>query len=158
MSTTEVSRILELSRQTFDGEPWYGTALCKLLADVTAERAAARPIPGAHSIWEEVLHAMTWRNVVIRLLEGKKVPPVTEEENWPAPPATSAAAWRQALDELAQTQVSFEAALGAMTDERLPENAAEKPFPFSFYRLLHGVIQHDAYHAGQIALLKKAAS
>jgi len=29
---------------------------------------------------------------------------------------------------------------------------------YSNYVLLHGVIQHDLYHAGQIALLKKTMS
>ena len=28
--------------------------------------------------------------------------------------------------------------------------------PDSRYILLHGVVQHDLYHAGQIAVLKKA--
>ncbi len=158
MTTPEISRIVKLSRHTFDGTPWYGTALCKLLADVSAEQAAAaaHPTSGAHTIWQEVRHAIMWRAVAIRLLNGEQVGSVTEEENWPQAPATSAAAWRQTLDELAQTQVSLEAAAGNLTDERLSEKAPEKPF--SFYVLLHGVIQHDAYHAGQIALLKKAAS
>jgi uncharacterized damage-inducible protein DinB len=103
-----------------------------------------------------VLHAISWRNVAIRLLNGETVPPVTEDENWPKPSGDSAAAWQQTLDELARTQERFEAAITALTDERLSEKAPEKPF--SFYVLVHGVIQHDAYHAGQIALLKNAAS
>jgi uncharacterized damage-inducible protein DinB len=155
MATTEVSRIAKLSRHTLDGQPWYGTALCKLLAGVTAEKAAAHPIPGAHSIWQEVLHAITWRKVTIGLLNGNKEPDVTEDENWPQPSENSAAAWQQTLDELAGTQEPLEAALAALTDERLSEKAPEKPY--SFYVLVHGVIQHDAYHAGQIALLKNAA-
>jgi uncharacterized damage-inducible protein DinB len=156
MTTTELSRIAQLSKSTFDGKPWYGRALCKLLAGVTAERAAAHPIAGAHSIWQEVLHCITWRKVATRLLNGEKVPSVSGKTNWPKPPATSAAAWQQTLDELAQTQVSLEAAIAALTDKRLSEKAPEKSF--SLYVLLHGVIQHDAYHAGQIALLRKAAS
>jgi uncharacterized damage-inducible protein DinB len=158
MSTIEVSRIALLSQQTFDGEPWYGLALCKLLAGVTAEQAAAHPIPGAHSIWQEVLHAMTWRNVAIRLLNGEKVAPVKAEENWPNPPAPpAAAAWEETLTELSRTQGQFAAALVALSDERLNDIAAQRPSPFTFYTLVHGVIQHDAYHAGQIALLKNAA-
>jgi uncharacterized damage-inducible protein DinB len=156
MSTSEVSRIVKLSRHTFDGQPWHGTALCKLLAGVTAEKAAAHPIQGAHSIWEEVLHAITWRNRAIRLLDGQALAPVTDDENWPKPSGNSAAAWQQTLDELARTQERFEAAMIALTDERLSEKTPEKPY--SFYVLVHGVIQHDAYHAGQIALLKNAAS
>jgi len=156
MSTTEVRRIALLSRHALDGEPWYGMALCKLLAGVTAEKAAAHPIPGAHSIWQEVLHAITWRKATIELLNGKTEPPVTEEQNWPQPKDTSSAAWQKTLDELTSTQAPLEAALMALTDERLSEKAPEKPF--NFYVLVHGVIQHDAYHAGQIAMLKNAAS
>lgn len=157
MATIEVSRIAKLSRHALNGEPWYGLALCKLLEGVTAEKAAAQPIPGAHSIWQEVLHATTWRKVAIRLLNGETVAPVTLEENWPALPSKpSPADWQQALDELVGTQAPFEAALLALTDERLSEKTPEKPF--SFYVLVHGVIQHDAYHAGQIAMLKSAAS
>jgi uncharacterized damage-inducible protein DinB len=156
MTTSEVSRIAKLSRLAFSGEPWYGLALCKLLEGVTAERAAAHPIPGAHSIWQEVLHATTWRKVAIRFLKGETVPPVTDDENWPAPPQPSAEAWQLALDELSRTQEQLEAAIAALSDERLAEKPPGKPF--SFYGLLHGVIQHDAYHAGQIAMLKNAAS
>jgi uncharacterized damage-inducible protein DinB len=155
MSTTEVRRIALLSRHALDGEPWYGLAVCKLLAGVTAEKAAAHPIPGAHSIWQEVLHAITWRQVTIRLLNGEKEGAVTEEENWPKQPETSAAAWQKTLDDLMSTQAPLEAALMALTDERLSEKAPEKPF--NFYVLVHGIIQHDAYHAGQIAMLKNAA-
>ncbi len=156
MTTDEISRIVDLSRQTFDGEPWYGTALCQLLADVTAERAAAHPIAGLHSIWQEVLHAIAWRQVAIRRLNGEPVSGLSDAQNWPPTPSPSDAAWRQTLDELALTQVLLEAAARNLSDERLSEQAPGKPY--SLYVLLHGVIQHDAYHAGQIALLKKAAS
>ncbi len=156
MSTIEVSRIALLSHDAFDGEPWYGLSLGKLLAGVTAEQAAAHPIPGLHSIWQEVLHAITWRTVAIRQLSGQAVAPVTFEQNWPAvPESPTAADWQQTLDELARTQGQLEAAIVELTDERLPEKVAGKPY--TFYVLAQGIIQHDAYHAGQIALLKNAA-
>ncbi|HXY34996.1 MAG TPA: DinB family protein [Planctomycetaceae bacterium] len=143
-----------LSRHALDGTPWYGKALCRLLKGVTAGQAAAHPIRGAHNIWEEVLHAITWRQVAIKLLQGEKAPRVPAAKNWPKPPKPTAAAWKQTLDELKGTQPVLEAAIDALTDKRLSEKAREKRF--SFYILIHGVIQHDAYHAGQIALLKNA--
>jgi uncharacterized damage-inducible protein DinB len=155
MTGTEVRRIGLLSKHAFNGEPWYGLALCKLLAGVSAEQAASHPIRDVHSIWQEVLHAITWRRVTIGLLNGKPEPSVTEEQNWPTPTDTSAAAWQRTLDDLAETQQQLEAAIAGVTDERLSEKAPEKTF--SLYVLMHGIIQHDAYHAGQIALLKNAA-
>jgi uncharacterized damage-inducible protein DinB len=149
---TEVNRIGLLLKHGYEGEPWYGTALSKLLANVTAPQAAAHPIAGAHSIWQEVLHLITDRRVSCRLLEGETVPAISEEENWPVPRANDPAAWQQTLAELARTQSALLAALDRLTDDRLNEKAPEKPY--SLYVLLHGIIHHDAYHAGQIALLR----
>jgi hypothetical protein len=70
---TEVNRIGLLLKHGYDGEPWYGTALSKLLANVTAAQAAAHPIAGAHSIWQEVLHLIKDRRVSCRLLQGETV-------------------------------------------------------------------------------------
>ena len=42
---------------------------------------------------------------------------------------------------------------------RVPESRLDEPIlegMSSVYVTLHGVIQHDLYHAGQIAMLKKA--
>ncbi len=152
---SEVRRIGQLLKHGYDGQPWYGKALRKLLAEVTAEQAAARPIAGAHNIWQEVLHAIAWRQVACRLLRGETVAELSDAENWPEPPGCDDAAWQRTLDELARTQHDLEAALAGLTDERLQENVTYvKPFPL--YRLLHGIIHHDAYHAGQIALLRNA--
>ena len=40
--------------------------------------------------------------------------------------------------------------------EQVPGTPDEDPT--SFYIMLHGLAQHDAYHAGQIAQLKKAVA
>ncbi len=151
---TEVRRIAHLLKHGYDGQPWYGTALCKLLAEVTAERAAARPIAGAHNIWQEVLHAIAWRQMACRLLRGETVAELSDGENWPEPRSCDAAAWQQTLDELARSQHDLEAALDGLTDDRLQEKVSYYGMPFSLYVLLHGIIHHDAYHAGQIALLR----
>jgi len=150
---SEVRRIALLLKHGYDGQPWYGTALGKLLAGVTAQQAAARPIAGAHNIWQEVLHAIAWRQVACRLLRGETVAELSDRENWPDPPGGDAAAWQKTLAELARTQHDLLAALEGLTDDRLQEKASYGK-PFSIYVLLHGIIHHDAYHAGQIALLR----
>jgi uncharacterized damage-inducible protein DinB len=149
---SEVRRISRLLEHGYDGKPWYGTAFCKLLADVTAEQAAAQPVPGMHTIWQQVRHAIAWRQFALRLLRGETVDGLSDSENWPEAGGPDAAEWKQTLDELARTQTALQAALADLTDERLGDKAADKPF--SLYVLLHGVIHHDAYHAGQIALLR----
>jgi uncharacterized damage-inducible protein DinB len=150
---SEVRRISRLLEHGYDRQPWYGTAFCKLLAEVTAEQAAVKPFPGAHSIWQEVLHTIAWRKFGLRLLRGESVSGLADEENWPEPVICDAGAWKATLEELARTQTELLAALADFPDERLTDKAPDKPF--SLYVLLHGIIHHDAYHAGQIALLRK---
>lgn len=149
---SEVQRISRFLKHAYDGQPWYGTAFCKLLADVTPEQAAAKPFAGGHSIWQEVQHAIAWRKVALRMLRGESVSGLSDEENWPEQPSADATEWKKTLDDLAQTQTDLLAALAELSDERLQEKAPDKPF--SIYVLLHGIIHHDAYHAGQIALLR----
>ena len=55
-STTEVDRIRDQFRRAFEGEAWHGPSVLALLDGVTAQQAAAHPIPGAHSIWELTMH------------------------------------------------------------------------------------------------------
>jgi hypothetical protein len=47
-------------------------------------------------------------------------------------------------------------AIAAVDDARLDEPILEGMR--SIYTTLHGAVQHDLYHAGQIAILKKAST
>jgi uncharacterized damage-inducible protein DinB len=84
------------------------------------------------------------------------MPTLPPDQDWPAAPEPTASAWQQALDRLAQAQRDLESAVRQLTDDRLREKVLGD-IPYSIYTMLHGVAQHNLYHAGQIALLKKAA-
>jgi len=150
----ETARILDQLHRAYEGPAWHGPALREVLADVTWQTAALRPIPGAHTIWELVLHLTVWISVPTRRLEGAEIPTLPSDEDWPAPPAPSESAWREALDRLADRQRDLESAVRDLPDDRLREKVLGD-IPYSIYTMLHGVVQHNLYHAGQIALLKK---
>jgi uncharacterized damage-inducible protein DinB len=120
---------------------------------VTAAKAAARPIIGAHSIWEIVLHIKAWEEGILLRLGGERAE-LSEEEQWPPVTNTSEAAWRDALTALEESHLTLRAAVASLDDEGLTKPIVEGMS--SVYGSLHGVIQHDLYHAGQIALLKRA--
>ncbi|HWP44127.1 MAG TPA: DinB family protein, partial [Blastocatellia bacterium] len=80
---SEIRRIRSELRHAFEGPAWHGPSVRELLSDVTAARAAGHPIPGAHSIWEIVLHIATWERVVRQWLDGELTGDPPEEENWP---------------------------------------------------------------------------
>ena len=157
MPMEETRRILDQLKRAYDGEAWHGPPLRTILADVTAAQAAAHPLPKAHSIWELVLHIAAWEKAAWNVLEGIpiNVPP---EANFPPVSDTSEAAWHEALATLEATHHALRAAIDRITDDDLKtlvdnEDTGRR---YSIYILLHGVIQHDLYHAGQIVMLKKA--
>jgi uncharacterized damage-inducible protein DinB len=151
---TETHRINSLLKRAFQGPAWHGPSLRELLEGVTAEQAAARPIVGAHSIWELVNHIIAWEQITKRRLEGDPVNDVPDEVNFPPVVDTGEQAWQTALESLAASNQSLRDSIKQIDDAKLEEMAAGQSY--SNYAMLHGVIQHDLYHAGQIALLKKA--
>jgi len=144
-------------RRAFDGEAWHGDSVLDILAGVDARTAAARPIRNAHSIWELVLHIATWDDVTIRRAAGQPAEP-SDEENFPPVKDTGEAAWRKAVDDLKQTHASLVKTVAAFPDSRLHDPVPGKSQDYhNFYHLFSGIVQHELYHAGQIALLKKAS-
>ncbi len=153
---SETARIADQLRRAFDGGAWHGDSLFEILEGVTAAQAAARPIAGAHTIWELVLHIGAWDGAVLRRLDGKTVE-LSDAENFPPVTDTSEAAWHEALAQVRRTHHDLIAAVAEITDSRLAEMVPGKEGAhYNFYYMLHGVVQHELYHAGQIALLKKA--
>jgi uncharacterized damage-inducible protein DinB len=149
---TEIHRIQEELEQAFSGGAWHGPAVMELLKDVDAGKAAARPIAGAHSIWELVLHIAAWDKAGTRRLSGDRAD-LSDEENFPVVSDTSDQSWQQALAVLQNNHHELYEAIGRLDDSRLDQPIMEGMR--SAYGTIHGVIQHDLYHAGQIALLKK---
>src|ERR1019366_4420402 len=95
---TEVSRILDQLHRAYEGPAWHGPALREVLAGVTSQTAAQRPIPGAHTIWELVLHLTVWISVPTRRIAGAEIPTLPPDQDWPAAPEPSESGWQQALE------------------------------------------------------------
>ena len=152
---TETARIVDELSRAFDGEPWHGYSLFKILKGVNAAQAAKQPIGNAHSIWELVLHIAAWECAVRRRMAGVAVK-LSAAKNFPRVDEVSPAAWQKALAHARQTHEELIAAV-----KEFPEASLRKRVPgkqgahYTFYFMLHGLAQHAAYHAGQIALLNK---
>jgi len=152
---SEATRIADQLRRAFAGDAWHGDSLFEILDGVTATQAAARPIKNAHTIWELVLHIAAWDNAVLRRLGGVAVE-LSDTQNFPAVADTSETAWRKALAEVQRVHDELVEAVSVLPDSRLDEIVPGKEGAhYTFYYMLHGVVQHELYHAGQIALLKK---
>jgi len=152
---SEISRIADQLDRAFDGDAWHGDPLMTILDGVTAAQAAAHPIPNAHSMWEIVHHLLAWKTAVPIRLRGE-VKELHGAEDWPPVTDTSDAAWRNCLSDLRDKHAALVAAARAFPESKLNDLAPARDH--SYYVLLHGMVQHDLYHAGQIAILKKAVS
>lgn len=150
----EIECITDQIRRAYDGDAWHGPPLRAILAGVSAETAGARPIRDAHSIREIVRHITFWYDGVRRRIGGEVVD-ADEVKQWPEAVDAGEGAWQRELDDLERAHMALLEAVGALGVEDL-----ERPVPgnpYNVYVLLHGLVQHNLYHAGQVALLKKVA-
>jgi len=151
---TECHRIADQLHRAFSGSAWHGPALNELLANVSAEQAAARPLASAHSIWELVLHIEVWAHAALEATKGTPMPKIVgTEEDWRSA-GKSAAAWASAQEQLFATAEQLVQAIEGFSVDRLTDIVPGRKY--DFYHLFHGIVQHSLYHGGQIALLKKA--
>lgn len=157
--TSEADRVIDQIQRAHDGDPWHGSPVKQILHGITHEQAARRPPNGAHSIWELVLHMTGWRNEVARRATGEPAgePPAGD---WPSVGEATAPRWQESLAALDAAHAHLVAVVRRLSDEGMfqptndPRNR-ELGTGVTYYELLHGIVQHDAYHAGQIAIVKR---
>ncbi len=150
---TELERLEEQLRCSFEGGSWHGPSVRETLDGVTAEEAARHPIPGAHSIWELVLHLAGTYSLVLRRLNGDATE-LSPEEDWPSVETLSPANWTAALNVLRSLNQQLRAAVRGYSEEALDQRLGNGKY--TAYEQFIGVTQHDLYHSGQIVLLRRA--
>ena len=149
----EINRILKQFADLQHGNCWTGNNFKKVLHDVGADEAL-KNIPGIkNNIWRLVAHITYWRTSVVNRLTGTTNPPPFAD--FLLPDNCNEENWRQALHD-------FEAAYHLLRNaiHHFNEDNLDKPSPRkdqTFYELIMGCLQHDAYHLGQMMLVKKAS-
>jgi uncharacterized damage-inducible protein DinB len=144
-----VERMLLELNAAFDGEAWYGTPLRRLLDGIDDPTAHRRAIPSAHTIAELLAHVSAWMEIVAMRLGGIAFDPSVAEDY----PSVEGVPLSQAIGRLERAHTKLVDTVARMTDADFDRMIAGKNYTADF--MLHGVVQHNAYHAGQIALLKK---
>jgi uncharacterized damage-inducible protein DinB len=149
---TEQEHLSKLFSDLYDGSPWIDPNIVGTLEDITAKEAATKVFPHFNSIWEIVNHMISWRETALRRLSGEEVE--TPEDNYFSYIRDrSEAAWQESKDRLKNTQDEWLKVLKKMKKKSLEEIYV--PGPYSHNYLINGILQHDAYHLGQIRLLLK---
>ena len=159
---SRAKRLAGQIERTVTGPMWHGPALIDVLEGVTADLARNRPVPGAHSIWELVLHVTAWAEIARQRVNGQATGDPAPEQNWPPVSASDPTSgsdpggdWALAVERLGESHRHLAADTRQLDDERL--DALVPGLDHTVSVLLHGVVEHGTYHGGQIALLRRAA-
>ena len=149
---TDIERLLDQYDRVMHGNAWHGDPIWQILDGISPECAAAQTVANTHSIWEILMHMTFWEEVSSQRLAGERA---VEDEalNFPAMPEPTESNWQKTREQFRASNQKLREALAKLDPARLDTlSAAGKR---TFYDEAHGVIQHNIYHAGQIALLKK---
>ncbi|QHT68198.1 DinB family protein [Rhodocytophaga rosea] len=150
----EILRISHLLHETYEGSPWHGQPVKQVLQGINAQQAALRILSDTHTMWEIVRHMTAWRNFAFQKIEGdRSFDILNAEQDWPFIDVADESNWQEDLQALENSQQQLLQAINTMEDKGLEDIVNGRQY--TFYILLHGIIQHDLYHTGQIALLKK---
>jgi len=156
----EIDRIVDQLQCAVSGDAWYGPSVRDALSGVDARIATTRAAPGAHTISEIVLHMTAWTSEVTRRL-GEGIARDPEMGDWPARVPVDDDEWAAIVRAFDAANAELVNAIASLDDRELDERIGDVRdralgSGVSRYVTLHGLIQHHAYHAGQISLLKKA--
>lgn len=149
---SETRELAEALQRAWDGAAWHGPSLGALLEGWAGAQAAAHPVPGSHSAWEVLRHLTTWTEVPRRRILGE-APAVAAEEDWPPAVPGDEEAWREAVATLRRAHRRLVETVETLSDADLERCGGDGK---TVRETLQGVLQHHAYHGGQLALLRRA--
>ncbi len=148
----ETLRISSLFEKLYNGDPWIDINIISVLHKISAKQANKRVLPNCNTIWELTNHIICWRQNVLQRVQGKVL--TTPDHNYFEPVKDSSIkAWDETLHKLEQTQQEWLSFLNVCKKDSL-----KRQYPvneMTYYEHMQGILQHDAYHLGQIVLLAK---
>ncbi|MFX1575686.1 MAG: DinB family protein [Promethearchaeota archaeon] len=143
-------------RQAF-GDALYGKNahydVLKALQGITAEDAKKQPIKNERSIWDHLYHIVFWHEITWKAIEGKELDwKAIEGTDWlPKGAKLTENAWKQLVENFSDHLNKLKEIAEKADFDRLIKGFGNTP-------LGRGIIiefQHNAYHIGQIILLRK---
>ena len=146
----EMNRIAKLFADLQHGDCWIGINFKDALADIDMIKAIAVHHTNGNCIWQLVNHIIYWRTVTVTRLGGSMLyPPFSD---FMLPEELSEQKWKQTLLDFETAYHQLRSAILHFKPENLQNPSPKKEQ--TYYDLVMGCLQHDAYHLGQMMLLK----
>jgi uncharacterized damage-inducible protein DinB len=139
--------------------PWYGSPIYNIIDQVGFEAAFEKPPGSVHNIAGIVLHMLSWTEEVMDRMNGMAAQ-LPSSGNWPDPGKPEEQKWQNYVSDLKLVNVNLLGVIQNFPEEKWQEpiNDNRKGEPETggnYEELVNGFIQHQVYHAGQIALLNR---
>lgn len=150
----ELPFIIGQLEDMYQGDPWFGRNAKALLSEVDESTAFAKP-NNQHSILELVWHIINWREFAISRLRKEDEQDVHYYENndWRELDHNDKSLWGRAINRYHETHAELMESIQIQNEEILNREVVGRNY--TYRKLLHGILQHDIYHLGQIAYLVK---
>lgn len=146
---TELKNISILIKSAYEKNAWHGPSVKESIEGITQEQAL-RKLNNTHTIIELISHMTAWRRYVIHKLTDDINFQMTDSLNFP-----SEKNWEYAIKKLEESQSDMLASIGKFSEEKLYDLVPFATHAYNYYTLLHGIVHHDIYHAGQIMIIRK---
>lgn len=152
---SERSILADQLERSFRGGAWHGASLLEILGGVDASQATWRFAPGLNTILETVEHLAFWFADTAGRLEGGRLDPNHPDQSWGRLHEDAQADWVAALAALESAHRSLREAILGLSEEAL--GSVPTGSESDARSLILGTLQHSAYHAAQIQLLRRFA-
>ena len=151
----ETQYIIKSFESTLSGQPWFGRAVYEILGEVDESKANTKPNGTDHSMLVLLWHMNTWAEFVLGSLENRSADEMKaiEANDWrEIDPKTHT--WKKGIEQLKETHNKIIELLKQKPDDSfLSDIVPIRKFNFRF--MLNGLVQHNIYHLGQVAYVKK---
>ena len=132
----------------WDGTPWYGLPFEKTLDDLNEDYVFKKETGFTHSIAEVLVHVNSWRQNLLEMLAGNGSFAILPDSELDWAGHVDEMNWTDILNETKSLHQTVLTALSNQSDDLLEKTVPEREYNYKY--LIHGVVQHDIYHLGQI--------
>ncbi len=151
----ETQYLIKSFEDTLSKQPWFGRAVYEILGEADESKVDTKPNGTEHSMIELLWHMNTWAEFVLGSLENRSTEEMKaiEANDWrEIDPKTHT--WKKGLEQLKATHGRILEILKQKTDDSFLGDIVPLR-KFNFRYMLNGLIQHNIYHLGQVAYVKK---
>lgn len=128
-----------------NGDASYGDPAMKILEGITSESTLKRPDKSTHNIAELLAHIIGWEDVYLKRFQGDTKATIDQNLSfdWKRIDKNEKSVWRSLLSAFEKNHKQLVSLLEQEKSNEMKE------------KLVNDIMEHDIYHLGQIALIKK---